>query len=110
MREIDNNLNNIKFRGVQKPEEKIQEETSVPTTAPVSEFKEITDLKNMPSAELGKSQVASADTTENDIKFLTKHPEVVANLNKIIDNYASSHTEEETLKFIDTTLQEFAKK
>ena len=109
MREIDNNLNNVNFKGIQRPvqEDKIQDEvisSVLPQTAP----KEVTDLKNMP--ELGRSQVAGADTIEKDMKFLSKHPEVAEKLNEIIDKYAQTHTEEETLKFMDAAMQEFTTK
>ena len=109
MREIDNKLNNLNFKGVQKPaqEEKVQEENVTPVQIK-EEQKEITDLKNMPAAELGKSQVTSADKIGNDIKFLTKHPEVAETINDAIDRYAQTHTEEETLKFIDAAIGEFS--
>ena len=104
MREIDNNLN---FKGVQKPlqvekaEETVQE--SVAPSQPV-ETKEISDLKNMP--ELGRSQVAT-DSIENDMKVLDKKPELVEQLNHVIDEYSKTHSQEETIKFMDTALQEF---
>lgn len=108
MREIDNNLNNVNFKGVQRPlqEEKVQGETV--SAVSKTELKEVTDLKNMP--ELGRTQVAGADTIEKDMKFFTKHPEVAKKINDVIDKYAQTHTEEETLKFIDTAMQEFTVK
>ena len=109
MREIENNLNNVNFKGNQiKP---VTEETSVKADAPVAqtEQKEIKDLKNMPAAELGKSQVAS-DSVETDLKFLQKHPQLVAELNEAMDKYAQNHSEEETLQMFEKMHQEFATK
>lgn len=109
MREIENNLNNVNFKGI--PAKPIADETiSKPevTIAPV-EQKEIKDLKNMPAAELGKSQIAS-DSIETDLKFMEKHPELVAQLNDALDNYAKTHTEEETLQMLEKMHQEFALK
>ena len=109
MREIDNNLNNVNFKNLQ-PAPTVEEQTA-PVAEPISEEKkEINDLKNMPAASLGKSQIATADTIENDIKFMEKHPELVQTLNDAIDKYASEHSEEDTLKFIEQIQQEFAKK
>ena len=110
MREIDNNLTNVNFKNVQ-PLPAVEDSTNSAkkeTTAP-AEQKEIKDLKNMPAAELGKSQVAS-DSLETDLKFLEKHPELVKELNLAIDNYSKTHTEEETLKLLEKTHQEFVAK
>ena len=106
MREIENNLNNLNFKGVQLPTpvEHAEETAPVVTPAPISEDKEIKDLKNMP--ELGRSQVA-ADSIETDMKILDKKPELVEQLNKVIDEYEKTHTQEETIKFMDTAIQEF---
>jgi hypothetical protein len=110
MREIDNNLTNVNFKNIQ-PIAPAEDSTNSPKneTAAPAEKKEIKDLKNMPAAELGKSQVAS-DSIETDMKFLEKHPELVKELNQAIDNYAKDHTEEETLKLIEKTHQEFVTK
>ena len=111
MREIDNNLTNVNFKNVQ-PLPAVEDSTNSAkneTTAAPTEQKEIKDLKNMPAAELGKSQVAS-DSIETDMKFLEKHPELVKELNNSIDNYAKNHTEEETLKLLEKTHQEFVAK
>lgn len=109
MREIENNLNNVNFKGF--PQMPTVEETSVKADASVapSEQKEIKDLKNMPAAELGKSQVAS-DSVETDLKFLQKHPQLVAELNEAMDKYAQNHSEEETLQMFEKMHQEFATK
>lgn len=109
MREIENNLNNVNFKGI--PQMPIAEETPVKAEAPAapSEQKEIKDLKNMPAAELGKSQVAS-DSVETDLKFLQKHPQLVAELNEAMDKYAQTHSEEETLQMFEKMHQEFATK
>lgn len=52
MREIDNKLNSVNFKGIQKPS---VEEVTTPEVAPASnaETKEIKDLANMPAAALG---------------------------------------------------------
>ena len=107
MREIENNLNNVNFKGI--PQKPITEDvkTDVPVAQP--EQKEINDLKNMPAAELGKSQVAS-DSVETDLKFLQKHPQLVAELNEAMDRYAQNHSEEETLQLFEKMHQEFATK
>ena len=63
----------------------------------------------MPAATLGQSQIAH-DSVEADLKFLEKHPKLVQELNNAIDNYAQTHTEEETLKLLEATHQEFATK
>ena len=109
MREIENNLNNVNFKGI--PQMPAVEETSAKADAPVApvEQKEIKDLKNMPAAELGKSQVAS-DSVETDLKFMQKHPELVAQLNKVVDEYAKTHSEEETMQMFEKMHQEFAAK
>lgn len=109
MREIENNLNNVNFKGI--PQKPVVEETPVKAEASVapSEQKEIKDLKNMPAAELGRSQVAS-DSVESDMKFLQKHPQLVAELNEAMDNYAKTHSEEETLQMFEKMHQEFAAK
>lgn len=109
MREIENKLNSVNFKGIQKPT--AEESANVqPQVAPVQEQKQIEDLKNMPAASLGKSQVAASDSIENDMKIFSKHPELVKQLNDAIEEYAKNHTEEETLKFMDATIQEFASK
>ena len=111
MREIDNNLTNVNFKNVQ-PLPAVEDSTNSAkkeTASAQTEQKEIKDLKNMPAAELGKSQVAS-DSLESDLKFMEKHPELVKELNQAIDNYAKDHTEEETLKLLEKTHQEFVAK
>ena len=109
MREIENNLNNVNFKGI--PQKPVAEETPVKADVPAvpTEQKEIKDLKNMPAAELGKSQVAS-DSVETDLKFLQKHPQLVAELNEAMDKYAQNHSEEETLQMFEKMHQEFATK
>ncbi len=109
MREIENNLNNVNFKGI--PAKPIAEETApkVEVSPAPAEQKEIKDLKNMPAAELGKSQVAS-DSIDTDLKFMEKHPQLVAQLNEVLDNYAKTHTEEETMQMFEKMHQEFAAK
>lgn len=109
MREIENNLNNVNFKAI--PAKPIAEEIAPKAEVPVapSEQKEIKDLKNMPAAQLGKSQVAS-DSVETDLKFLQKHPQLVAELNEAMDRYAQNHSEEETLQMFEKMHQEFASK
>ena len=107
MREIDKkNINSLNFKGIQKA----SNDGQAPETPAVPvEEKEIKDLSNMPAASLGKSQVAS-DSLESDMKFLEKNPGLVEGLNKAIDNYAQTHSEEETLQMIEKMHQEFVKK
>ena len=109
MREIDyNNINKLNFKGIQKAsnDAMVQPEAQQPAPA---EQKEIKDLANMPAASLGKSQVAS-DSIEGDLKFLEKNPELVAKLTQVIDEYATNHSEEETLQMIEKMHQEFVAK
>ncbi len=109
MREIDNkNINSLNFKGIQKPAaaDSAPEEA---TAAVQPEAKEIKDLTNVPEATLGKSQISS-DSIENDMKFLEKNPQLVQELNAAIENYASTHGEEDTLKMIEKMHQEFVKK
>ena len=108
MREIENNLNNVNFKGIQaKPAAEDMPKAEIAVTP--SEQKEINDLNNMPAAELGKSQIAS-DSVESDLKFLQKHPQLVAELNEALDKYAQNHTEEETMQLFEKMHQEFAAK
>ena len=107
MREIDhNNINSLNFKGLPKV---ANEATPVQPESVSAETKEIKDLANMPAASLGKSQIAS-DSIDNDLKFLDKNPKLVAELNKAIDAYAETHTDEETLKMIEKMHQEFVAK
>ena len=108
MREIDNKLNSVNFKGIQKPS---VEEVTTPEVAPTSnaETKEIKDLANMPAAALGTPEIAS-DSIENDMKFLEKNPKLAQEINKAIDKYAETHGEEDTLKMIEKMHQEFVAK
>ena len=63
----------------------------------------------MPAAALGKSQIAS-DSIESDMKFFEKNPQLAQELNDAVDKYAETHTEEETLKLLEKTHQEFVAK
>ena len=110
MREIDNNITtNVNFKGIQQTSFGDDNSSKSETTAAPAEQKEIKDLKNMPAASLGKSQVAS-DSVESDLKFMQKHPQLVQELNDVIDKYAQNHSEEETLQMIEKTHQEFVSK
>lgn len=104
MREIDNNINNVNFKGIQKPVQAdiVPEET---VAQPPKETKEINDLANVPEATLGKSQISS-DSIESDMKFLEKNPKLAMAINSAIDNYAANHSEEDTLKMIEKMHQE----
>ena len=107
MREIDNNINSVNFKSIQKPV--TEEVTTVETATTASDSKEVKDLSAMPAATLGKSQVSS-DSLESDMKFLAKNPKLVEELNNAIDNYAQTHTEEETLQLMEKVHQEFVAK
>ena len=107
MREIDNNVN-LNFKGVQKPsipEEPVSEHASSQVSP--AQGKQINDLKNMPSEMLGKSQVAQSSFIERDVKQFQENPQLTAALNQAIEQYAKNHSEEETLKFMDSAVQEF---
>ncbi len=109
MSKIDhNNINNVNFKGIQKTSNDGNVQPDAQQSA-AAEQKEIKDLANMPAASLGKSQVAS-DSVEGDLKFLEKNPELVAKLNQVIDEYATNHSEEETLQMIEKMHQEFVAK
>lgn len=107
MREIDNNINNVNFKGIQKPA--VPEPVTEEVTAQTAETKDIKDLANVPEASLGKSQISS-DSIETDMKFLEKNPKLVKELNNAIDKYAQTHGEEDTLKMIEKMHQEFVAK
>jgi hypothetical protein len=108
MREINNkNINGLNYQGIQKTGE-----TQAPTDqAQVqnTEAKEIKDLANMPSATLGKSQI-STDSIENDMKFLDKNSKLAQAINEAIDKYAETHSDTETLQFIEKVHQELVAK
>lgn len=107
MREIDNNVNNVKkIPDIQKPS--VEEPAVQPEATPVSnDSKEIKDLKNMPEATLGKSQVSS-DSVDSDMQFLMKHPEEVEQLNKIFDKFQENHSYEEATQLMDAYRKEFS--
>lgn len=110
MREIDNNqMNSVNFKGIQKPANDPSQAAQENTAAAFEADKEIKDLANMPAASLGKSQIAS-DSIESDMKFLEKNPKLAEALNEAIDKYAQNHSEEDTLKMIEKTYQEFVTK
>lgn len=109
MREIDNkNINGLNYTtGIQKT----TSEGSVMPEPPVvqQEEKEIKDLGKMPAATLGRSQISS-DSTENDMMFLLKNPQEVAQLNMIFDKYQKEHSYEEATQLIDAYKHEFLTK
>ncbi|MBQ8459828.1 hypothetical protein IJ541_06970 [bacterium] len=107
MREIDNQINNLNIKGIQRPVSEEPAVQEVPQVQP--ETREITDLAGMPSASLGKSQISS-DSIESDMKFMEKNPGVAAALTQAIDKYAQTHTEDETLQLIEKAHQEFVAK
>lgn len=109
MREIENNLNNVNFKGIPSKPAAEDVTAKVEVSVAPTEQREIKDLKNMPAAELGKSQVAS-DSIETDLKFLQKHPHLVEELNNAIDRYAQNHSEEETLQMFEKMHREFVSK
>ncbi len=110
MREIDNNITtNVNFKGGIQPKSQPNDEQSTQQQAAQNEGKEIKDLSNMPAASLGKSQV-SVDNINSDIAEFEKNPELTQKLNDIIDEYSKTHTQEQTLKFMDATIQEFYSK
>ncbi len=108
MREIDNNLNNVKVPEIQKP---AVEEPAAAQEAPAqeAETKEIKDLKNMPEAALGKSQV-STDSIDKDMQFLMKYPDEVEMLNKMFDKFQEEHSYEEAAQLLDAYKKEFSVK
>ncbi|MCM1338853.1 MAG: hypothetical protein NC191_04220 [Muribaculaceae bacterium] len=109
MREINNNRNSVNFQGIQKAPAETPVQAEAAAQVPANEPKEIKDLGKMPAASLGKTLIAS-DSIESDMKFLEKNPALAAELNKAIDKYAESHSEEETLQMIEKMHQEFVAK
>lgn len=107
MREIDNKINSVNFKGIQKPAQ-VENPQESNVANPV-DVKEINDLVNVPEATLGKSQISS-DSIENDMKFLDKNPKLAKALNDAIEQYSKTHSEEETIKFLDKVHQEFVAK
>ena len=108
MREIDNNkLNSVNFQGLPKftgsPNEQIED---IPNPQGSTE---INDLSALPSATLGKSQVNAPDGVETDMKFFEKNPELASAIINAVDNYAQTHSEEETLQMLEKCHQEFVK-
>ena len=74
MREINNTPNSkIEFKGGIAPAKKTNDLPEVPN--PQSEV--VTDLRNVPSDTLGRSQVKKTTGVESDIHFLGMHPEDV---------------------------------
>lgn len=112
MREIDNNIStNVNFKGgIQPiPQKGDESDSQQQSFSQPEENKEINDLSQMPAASLGKSQVAP-DNIDSDMAVYAKKPELTQELVKIIDEYSKTHTQEETLKFMDATIQEFYSK
>ena len=108
MREIDNkNINGVNYKGIQKPAIDGAVQPEAPVVQP--EAKEINDQTKMPAASLGRSQISS-DSTENDMMFLLKNPEEVAQLNMIFDKYQQNHTYEEATLLMDAYKREFLSK
>lgn len=99
MREIDNNLNNVNFKGISKRPINEEPTQPQPTPAPAQE-KEIKDLANMPAAFLGKSQIAS-DSTETDMQLFIKNPEKIEKVNDLFDAYAEKFGYDEAVRMLD---------
>ncbi len=101
MREIDNNMSKLNFKGIQKAEETAPVENTAPAAnSAESQTKEINDLSKMPSAYLGKSQVA-ADSIESDMAEMLDNPEKVSMMNNLFDKYAQEHSPEEALQMLE---------
>src|SRR5574344_594620 len=99
MREIENNINNMNIKGIQKPAIENAPTEEIADTKPESS-KEIKDLKDMPAASLGKSQI-SKDSVEKDMQLLLKNPAQVSQFNMIFDTFQENHTYEEATQLMD---------
>ena len=105
MREINNNFNNLNFKGIQKASE------TQPTQpeAPVANQNDgdLKKLSNLPAATLGQTQVTT-DSVEGDMKFLLSNPEEAQVLLGAFDNYvAKGHTYEEATQLMEAHKKEF---
>lgn len=112
MREIDNNMSTgVNFKGgIQPVPQKDENQNSQQQTfSQPEESEKINDLSQMFAASLGKSQIAP-DNINNNMAVYAKKPELTQELVKIIDEYSKTHTQEETLQFMDTTIHEFYSK
>ena len=112
MREVNNDKPNspYSFTEIQKPVQAQEESPAVQTPATPQKTENLKDLSAMPAATLGQSQVTSADSIGRDMKFLEKNPAVAAAIMQAVDNYAKTHTEEETLLFLEKAHQELVNK
>ena len=110
MREIDNKLNNsVKFNGIQKPQVGEEAVADLPANAAADSRRQIEDLKDMPEAALGKSQVAAPSSIADDMQKFQERPDLVAIVNEAVERYAQNHTEEETLEYLNSAYNEFFK-
>ncbi len=111
MREINNNINgNVNFnKGGIQPKPHTDDGNSRNQQTP-NGTNGTNDLSKMPAASLGKVQVNASDGIERDMNYFVKNPELTATLNRVIDDYAKTHTPEETLKFMDKAVEEFSTK
>ena len=110
MREIENNKpHSVNFQAI--PPKTIQDESSEINSAVVQQqSNNINDLSALPSASLGQSQVSSSDSIAKDMKFFERNPELATAIIKAIDTYAQTHTDDETLQFLEKAHQELVNK
>ena len=107
MREIENNLNNVNFKGIPKTQVEETGKTDVAAQNAQEPREQINDLGKMPSASLGKSQVVPPSSVEGDIANFQENPNLVAVVDKAIDKYAKTHTPQETLDYMNQAYREF---
>lgn len=106
MREVNNNTtnsNNVNFQGIQP-----RKETASQEVMPQIDSKEITDLRNMPSDVIGRSQVAKS-SSDKDVDFVLNNSKSVEDLNRyfdyLIDKQGLSY--EDACSVIGGTAEEF---
>lgn len=112
MREVNNDKPNsaLNFTGIPRSAQPQEEPNPAPAQVSPQGTQELKSLSAMPTAFLGQSQVTSADSIGRDMKFLEKNPAVAAAIMQAVDDYAKTHTAEETLLFMEKAHQEFANK
>ena len=78
------NTNIIRFQKINTPKDKAKKSSAPEGCEDNVEFNQ--DFKSEQAAALGRSQVSKPDSLEQDIKFMMKNPEFVAQANMLFDN------------------------
>ena len=106
MREIDNNMNSLGFKGTPanptSGSEPVVSQGQTPNQQGAAP--EINDLKNMPVP--GQSQV-QPDNVDADMALLLKNFGQITQLNLIFDEFLKNHTYEEATQLLEAYKKEF---